>query len=168
MIDGKKHRQIPEYSAWLNMRNRCLRACPKDFPYYQGKGVKICERWNSFELFYRDMGPRPEGHSLDRIDGSGNYEPSNCRWADIITQARHQIVCKGTLCRACNERGAIRNFRCHRCSEYLREYGRERPVTTRPGGGVAKRKRDSMGRLIPNQPSELGLQTRKAILSRST
>ena len=74
---------LPEYGIWAGMKNRCCRPKSRDYEFYGGRGIIVCERWmNSFQNFYADMGSRPsKSHSLDRIDGNKNYEPSNCRWA---------------------------------------------------------------------------------------
>lgn len=69
------------------MRQRCNNPNRREYCNYGGLGIKVCERWeNDFWLFVEDMGERPEGYTLDRIDVHGNYEPSNCRWSDRRTQ----------------------------------------------------------------------------------
>lgn len=78
----------PEYKSWRAMKQRCYYPKAKDYKYWGGRGIKVCDEWlNSFSAFYRDMGKRPSlEYTLDRINGDGNYEPGNCRWASKLEQ----------------------------------------------------------------------------------
>lgn len=81
------------YRSWRNMRGRCLNKNASDYSRYGGAGVTICKRWDIFENFYKDMGDRPEGASLDRKDNKKGYSKSNCRWATKAEQQQNKTNC---------------------------------------------------------------------------
>lgn len=105
-----------EYNSWRAMRNRCLSPRHSHYANYGGRGITICASWQHFDNFLADMGPRPNGASLDRIDNNAEYSKKNCRWATKAEQAA--------------------NRSCHRMIEYngeskylnawAREYGLSR------------------------------------------
>ena len=78
------------YKAWANMRKRCNTPSCVQYKYYGGKGITVCFEWDVFERFLLDMGERPVGMTLDRIDSSKGYSKENCRWADHTTQVRNR------------------------------------------------------------------------------
>ena len=78
--------KTPTNSSWSDMRARCLNPNHTKFPMYGGKGITVCERWSDYSVFLADMGERPCGKTLDRIDGTKGYSPGNCRWATPLEQ----------------------------------------------------------------------------------
>lgn len=101
-VGGKRS---PTYNSWRAMRERCERPAHPFYADYGGRGIKVCDRWRDaggFARFLIDLGPRPEGTTLDRIDVDGNYEPGNVRWAskqqqrwnrrDMVERAEMELI----------------------------------------------------------------------------
>src|SRR3990167_4481698 len=93
---GNAHKGIKPsstYTIWRGMLVRCTKPKSQAFSQYGARGITVCEHWHKFENFLADMGKRPSAkHSIDRIDGDGNYEPNNCRWATSIEQQTNRSV----------------------------------------------------------------------------
>ena len=88
-VNGRK---TPEYSAWVNMKQRCLNPSSPLFVYYGGRGISVCQRWReSFQVFLSDIGLRPSAeYTLERLDNERNYEPGNVAWATRTAQQRNR------------------------------------------------------------------------------
>ena len=83
-------RARPEFGVWAAMRRRCFNPNVRGYADYGGRGITVCDRWAKFIHFWDDMGPRPAGCELDRIDNGGNYEPGNCHWVPRSVQAKNK------------------------------------------------------------------------------
>lgn len=89
--------QSPTWISWQSMLARCRYPARDTAKKHVGRGIAVCSQWFSFEAFLADMGERPNGTTLDRINNDGNYEPGNCRWATPIEQARNRRNAKLTF-----------------------------------------------------------------------
>lgn len=113
-IKKTRLKNMREYAIWCGMKSRCNNPNRKSYAYYGARGISVCQRWSdSFDCFLADMGPCPPGYSIERKNNNGNYEPSNCKWASDVEQAR-------------NKRGNVRitvNGVTKLASEWAREAG---------------------------------------------
>lgn len=89
-----KHRmsRTETYRTWTSMKARCNNPGSPNYPAYGAVGIRVCDRWDRFDSFLEDMGVRPRGTTLDRIDGSKGYCPENCRWATVDVQIKNRKI----------------------------------------------------------------------------
>ncbi len=124
----KNGKPSPTYISWYKMRQRCQNPNCENYKYYGGRNIKVCERWENFVNFLKDMGMRPEGKTLDRINNDGNYDPGNCRWATRKEQVHNRREAKDQktqyLFIAMDSQGTM--IASNNQSEFARQYGLNR------------------------------------------
>lgn len=116
----------PTYNSWSSMIQRCTNPHAHNYKYWGGRGISVCERWLKFENFLEDMGERPEGLTLDRVDTHRDYGPSNCRWATHVEQARNRTNTKLTEADAVR----IRNIQGRTQASIAEEFGVHQSVVS--------------------------------------
>ncbi len=90
---GRRNQQSPTYQSWYSMKQRCLNPKHGRYKDWGGRGIKVCGRWLNFENFLSDMGVRPAGKTIDRIDNDGDYGLDNCKWSTSKEQSNNRRVC---------------------------------------------------------------------------
>lgn len=95
-------KEKPEHYIWRSMHSRCYNPKQRSYMHYGGRGIKVCDRWHCYEAFLADMGAKPEGMSLDRVDNDKDYCPDNCKWSTPSEQQKNKTTTKlytdGTFC----------------------------------------------------------------------
>jgi hypothetical protein len=136
---GGVHR--PTFNSWRDMVRRCTNPARKDYPRYGGRGIRVCDRWLDYRNFLADMGERPPGRTLERVDNEGHYEPGNCCWATREEQARNTRKALSPACpnghRYTPEtmvRDRRGNRSCLRCRRAARARYRERRKAAQGAG----------------------------------
>ena len=108
--------RTPTYETWKHISTRCNNQNSKDYKDYGGRGINVCKRWLKFENFLEDMGLKPEGLSIDRIDNNLGYFKENCRWASSLTQRRNQRLRKTNTT---GTEGVAWDKRCQKYQAYI-------------------------------------------------
>jgi len=129
--------KTPEYRTWCHMIGRCTNPKDKNYKDYGGRGINVCEEWREFENFYKDMGDRPKGMSLERKDNSEDYNPENCTWASFKKQMRNRrntifITYKGETKSICDWADDIGILRSTLVGRVRNKWSAERTLTEPP------------------------------------
>jgi len=122
-----------QYNIWANMKDRCQNPNNEHYEDYGGRGIKVCERWESFEDFWEDTKKTySDDLSIDRINNDGNYEKDNCRWATVIEQNNNRRICKIFTYHGVTD--TIPNL----CRTFNKNYENVRKRINRHGWGISR------------------------------